>query len=315
MASLLRQLYPKQGEGSDYDRFFTTPEMASRQSYEVHWWRQGVKERTEKSAELAAGGSRLQTGESSITNVFDGETVRNLARGEKGLLGSIEAATRWYSVNQTHPISFLYEYQNTPYSDLIARSPRCEISVVQRGGKPYTRVYFHHPTFYSLDSSSFVLLFDENDLLVERECIAKLSIDRQPRVYETHTFSDYQKYSDPSGEQISFPSHAVYRFYAGDMPDGTHVEYTSDDIRIMDIKFNVPIPDDKFVLEFPKDARVYDELNGVGWLDEAARRAKSAAKLTRPMNQWRWIFIICNVLLVVLILAFVWRRRRRAGSG
>jgi len=311
MVRLPRQLYPKEGRGSDYERFLTTPEMARLHNYEVHWWRRAVQERTEKLAVSATNGSGRHVGESSVTNVFNGEVVRNLARGEEGVFGSIEPPSRWYSVHQTHPMSLLYKYQNTPYSDLIARSPTCEVSAIQRGGRSYTRVYFHHPTFYSSDSSSFVLLFDENDLLLERDCIVKLSQDREPRVYEEHTFSDYRKYADSSGEQIWFPNHAVYHYYAGDLSDGAHVEYMSDDITITDIKFNVPIPDDKFVLEFPKDARVYDEASGVGWLDEAAKRAKSAAELTHPMSPTRWALIICSALLAVLITVFVWRRRRR----
>ena len=135
-------------------------------------------------------------------------------------------------------MSFLYEYQNMPYSDLIARSPRCDISDTKRDGRPYTQVSFRHPDFYSLDSNSFVLLFDDNDLLVERDCILKLSPpDHEPRVHEKQVFSDYRKYADSSREEIWFPYDAVYHLYVGDLSNGEHVESTSYHIAIEDIKF------------------------------------------------------------------------------
>ena len=307
---LIRAVCRDQGREEEYARYVYTSDTVNAQSYAAHWWRQGQKERTERFA-IAPDSPLEHSDRFRKISVFDGETIREAAYSEEGVLGSIQSSDRWYSVNRTHPVSLLYEFQNKPYSDLLARSQHCDVSVVDRNGESYTRVFFYHPDFHSLDSSSFVLLFDKNDLLVERDVILKFPRNRQPRVYETHTFSDYQEHSDRSGEQIRFPNRAVYHYYVGDLPDGTHVEYTSETIEIADIKFNVPIPERKFVLEFPKGARVYDELHKIGWLDRAAGRAKSAAEVTRPMTNRRWVMITCNLLLVVLIAIIVWRRRHR----
>lgn len=308
---LIRAVCRDQGREKEYIRYVYTAEIATRQSYDAHWWREGSKERIEKSPGTADSSWGKATPPAEIT-VFNGEEIRRLAGDEEeGRLGAIQTPDRWYTVNRTHPVSFLYEFQNTPYSDLIMRSEHCEISLVDRNGQPWTRVSFRHPDFYSLDCCSFALLFDENDLLVERDVIRKLAQDRTPRIYEKHAFSDYRRYTDSSGERMWFPHHAVYHYYVGDLPDGTHVEYTTRDIKIRDIKFNAPIPDDKFVLEFPKGTRVYDELHQVGWIDEAAERAKSAAEVTRPMSGRRWVLVTCSILLLILTGVLVWRRSNR----
>src|SRR5205807_879904 len=119
----------------------------------------------------------------------------------------------------------------------------------------YTQVFVDHPTF---DFESFVLLFDDDHHLVERQLFAKIMPDVAPRLYEKHTFKDYESYEDASGEHIHFPRLAHYSYYMGNGEEGLPVEYMSESIRVLSIGFNVPIADSKFGLEIAKDGKVWD---------------------------------------------------------
>lgn len=296
--SLIRGVCRDSGREEDAANYIISTEIARGLGRDVQWWRQGFKERAEAS---------IANKPPKIT-VFNGEDVRTLSDGQDRPVGTLRAPQEWYSVNRIHPLSFLFEFQNKPYSDLISDSRQCEISLVFRDARPLTRVSFQHPEFAF---RSFTLLFDENDRLIERDFVAKLSTDREPRVYETHRFSDYRRHSDSSGEQIWFPHHATYHYYVGDLQDGTHVEYSKEDISIQEIAFNVPVDPQKFVLEFPEDARVYDGLHGSGWSDETDEQLQCATEFRTPDNTRRWFVAGGLVLLILATGVFLWKRKQK----
>lgn len=305
MIPLIREVCHQRGRDAEAERYLYTEDIVGRQQRTVHWWRDGIRERLEESGEGAQPAS-----EPAETTVFDGQIVRKLSRGANEVVGSLQPSSRWNSVNRTHPVSMLYEFQNTPYSALISGAAECEIAQVTWQGKPHARVRFRHPEF---SHRSFVLLLDSEGRLAERDVIVKLEEDPAPRIYEKHVFSDYVRHADSSGEPIWYPRRAVYHYYMGQLADGTPVEYTSEEIDVLDIKFNLAIPEDQFVLEFPEGTRVYDGLTGLGWLDQRAEQAKAVSAF-EAIGLTRWLAVALAVAILIAIFV-VLQRASRARKG
>jgi len=121
-------------------------------------------------------------------------------------------------------------------------------------------------------------------------------------------FTQYRAFNDPSGEVISYPMEIVYHYYIGHAPNGTLVETGTKTYTIEDIKFNIDIPDDKFDLKIPKDAKVFDGVTGLGWLPEGER---PAALFPEEARQARWIMFAVIVSLALLggVGFWYWRVR------
>jgi hypothetical protein len=248
----------------DVKPYIVDEKLAERLSTVSHWWRKGNKEREDIYA--ATDYNPDDPANPTKQNAFDGQIVRMLGPdGDGGTAGAISTPSgiaHWNNTNRTHPYSFLYQFQTMAYSQVIANGKNFRATKVVRNGKECTRVSAQHPTF---DWRSFVLIYDNMFRLLEREVIVKMTPDPEPRIYERHVFSDYKEYEGPTGEAIWFPAKAVYRYYAGNLPNGTLVEAYHQTLNIRQIKFNVDIPDEKFALEFPSGIRVYDDLEGGGW--------------------------------------------------
>jgi hypothetical protein len=239
------------------------------------------------------------------TKAFDGNVVRTLGQSVDGPIAFIDSAETGHfsNANRLEPFAFLFEYINEPYSQLIQTSPDCRVSSRRYHDTDGLEVSFVHPKFLYM---RFVLVLDEKYRLVQRDEIMQRTGDKEPRLYERHEFTDYKAYDDPSGEQIWFPSHALYRYYMGNMPDGSPVNHTTKQIEITSLEFNVNIPDDVFTLDIPKNARVYDRLTGRGWLDKEPARMAHSASRTRS-NLW---LIGAGIALPLFIIALYYLRRR-----
>ncbi|KPL25096.1 MAG: hypothetical protein AMJ75_01960 [Phycisphaerae bacterium SM1_79] len=246
------------------NRYIYTEQIVKANSFVVHWLRKGAKERWD-TFELTDTDSRDIPRTPSRSRAFDGHLVRDLELHDKGPIGSIETieGAHWHSTNLPDPYSFLYEFQATPYSKIVAEGSNFDMSVVVRDGRELIQVSVDHP---SLDSKSFVLLFDDKHRLIERQYISQISPDPAPRLCERHVFSNYKKYKDESGELIWFPQNAVYHHYMGNLSDGTPVEYTANTMTIREIRFNVDIPDEEFLIEFPPGTEIWDGVAGLGWV-------------------------------------------------
>mgnify|MGYP001577319726 FL=1 len=92
-------------------------------------------------------------------------------------------------------------------------------------------------------------------------------------------------------------------------PNGKLVEYLTLNIETKDIKFNMEIPDGVFELRIPSDARVWDGVTGLGWLEPGNRPEMLFPEEARRK---RWITVAVVVLLaLVLTIGIVWYRRGR----
>ncbi len=306
MVPLIREICRKRGNENEYVSFVYTDQTVRKNSFVTLWWRKGPKERAETFNYFDD-----PEGQRRNLRAFDGQVIRSLEHDKTGLTAAIHSikSAEWNSMNRTHPISLLYEFQNKPYSEIVAQGRAFDLSMVTREGKPYTRVSIEHPKFTWI---SFVLLFDDEHRLVEREVIVRMDPDKSPRVNEKHRLMEYQAHRDRSGEIISFPARALYSYYMGVLPDGRLVEYTTEDIRISDIQFNVDIPDQKFVLEIPKDAAVYDGLTGAGWL-KLPESAQAAVDRTGKSAKW-WTTLVAVsavfLILVIIVVAIIRTKKR-----
>ncbi|MHC4743194.1 MAG: hypothetical protein ACYS8Z_14865 [Planctomycetota bacterium] len=200
---------------------------------------------------------------------FDGNVARRLERGADQIVGSLSTFEKsHFRAAVADPFSFLFEYGTTPYSKIVGEGTDFGISTVSREGQVFTQV----SVMYEPEKKSFVLLFDNEHRLVERQLIAHSKSGSG--IIEKHTFSDYVRHTDDSGESLWFPHQAVWRHYIGPLPEDPPVEYGKKTLTIKQIKFNVDIPDDKFTIQFPPGTRIYDEISGFGWIDSMGEKAQ-----------------------------------------
>ncbi|HVC99033.1 MAG TPA: hypothetical protein VND64_35540 [Pirellulales bacterium] len=309
MIPLIEELCRNRADGQTRDNYVTTPEQAESRSYGARWWRSGPKERRELlwMGEHTAGRG---AGPPVLIEAFDGQLVRKLDSLEGRAIGVIATAEtgHWIDTNRVQPFSFLYEFQNAPYSGLIADAPDFACDSVEKDGAPMRRISFRHPQF---EECSFVLLFDAADRLAERQVILKYKGDADPpRINEIDRFTGYERFDDPSGEPIWFPREAAYSYYCGTAQNGQLAEYWCDRIKISEVRFNVEIPDERFTLSFPTDGRVIDEVHGLGQL---ARGVDPERPIAAGTGRWQLAVAIASALLLGLISLYAVRRRSRQG--
>jgi hypothetical protein len=165
----------------------------------------------------------------------------------------------------------------------------------------------------------YELLFGKGGLLQERRLLDEEGKKgaRYWVVREITRLSDYRPHELPQGEPTWFPHQAVVGYYVGQLPDGTLVEWQTESLRIKDLRFNVDIPDEKFTLDFPREARVFDGLTGQeAWLEPGVRPASVFYPESQGRRRLLWIVgtsLIGVTLLGAVILYF--RRKRRSGPA
>jgi len=266
--------------------YIVDEELAERLSTVTHWWRKGDRER--ENVYSATNYNPADLSRPIKQNAFDGQILRTLGPGgDGGVAGVIETAQGglWTNVNRTHPYSFMYQFMTMPYSQIVNTGTNFSVTKVVRDGKDCARVSVEHPT---IDRMSFVLIYDDEFRLMQWDMIRQIAPDPKPRLYERYVLSNYKKYEDQSGEVIWFPSKAVYHLYGGDLPDGTPVEVFQKTVNIRQIKFNVDIPDEKFVLKFPLGTKIWDGVGGLGWMEntlESVREHSLTAVLQHKIDQ------------------------------
>lgn len=298
MIPAIRSLWASRKSNRPYTAFVYTADIASRHSMKIHWWRSSVKEREETRA--------IETPESSRADVtaFDGQEVRSLAERENRLRGSVRSVddAHWDTTNRVQPFSFLYEFQNVPYSDLVERGRDFHSSLLDSNGA--VSITFSHPDIASI---KFVLTFDSSHRLLTRDFYSQTASDPAQRIYERHEFLDYTSVPDDSGETIWFPNRAIYHYFLGTDPHGNLVEYSTQEITIRSIKFNLPIPDSLFRLEFPADADLSGDILPSWWTKPrpAIPHTGRARKLWLVLGS---AALIATVLGLSWIVQRAWRR-------
>ncbi len=198
--------------------YVLTPENAEARQATLQFER---KKNQERRAFFSHAGVDVQASDSSRQIAYDGELVRVLGMDADQRVGIIETPEQadWSSLNEDHPYSFVYEFQREPYSELVAQSPDFRV-LDNEPGQDGLRVYFQHPRF---NDRAFVLVFDDQGRMVEREEWYKLSHDAEPTMHKRYELLDYKSYPSQSGELIHFPTRVTSRFYATDR-EGNHIE-------------------------------------------------------------------------------------------
>ena len=284
--------------------YLYSEELARRFGKRFHWWRKGSKERSEV-IDLSASGP-LPANAYHNVEAYDGRLIRTIggASSDKPSAGIFTLQSlHWDATNRVQPFSFLYEFETTPYSDVVARSPIFESALVRKDGDELIEVRVRDP---KLSIRPIVLWFDRQHRLIERAVYYKWEYDPKPRIFERHVFLDYQGHADPSGETIWFPRKAVYHYYMGVDPQGL-IEYNVRTLDVKNVKFNIDIPDDRFDLEFPPGVRVWDGVHGLGMLGEGVDPEDPHARRTGPVPM-----IVAGIAVAVLtVVILVLNRRRR----
>lgn len=175
----------------DYKHCIYTKEIAQSDSFVARWWRKGVKEKMET---FDWGTTALATPKRATA--YDGQLVRSLEARNIGMIYA--GGGRWTNDNRAHPFAFIYEFMSEPYSKLMAGAPDLRIDSTDRG----VEASFQNP---ANANNRLVLVFDASLRMIAREVFYKLPFDKSLRIYERHRLSDYQTFTDESGEPIEFP--------------------------------------------------------------------------------------------------------------
>jgi hypothetical protein len=304
MIAKIREVCQRNNTPGAVDGYIYTAEDVAARRATIRWYRLGAKERIE-----TFNPSTDPDGKTPAVKVFDGSVVRTLERNQDGSVATINTTggAHWNNANRPHPLSFLYTYQETPYSELIRKGVQYKSSYAEDGGRKL-RVAFQHP---AINVRSFDLVFDDQFRLLRRDVYHKDKPADPPYLRERHTFSDYKRYDDPSGEKIWFPSRVDYDYYMGVAPDGTPACYSTEHFAIRSMRLNSDIPEDKFSLTIPADAKVYDGVNGMGWMNKPS--PDEERKRMKRLN-WRLALLAALFALVIGVSVFI-RVRRKPAPG
>jgi hypothetical protein len=231
--------------------------LAAKETYVIHWWRKGKKERSDQFRHFD---DMSQPGALPTRSAArDGPFARSYFVRDKpnplnnGLIeGTIQPAQRF--INDDLPFAFLYEYLQTPYSEILARSN--DAKVTPADGK--TMVSFSHP---QVIGDRFVLTFDRDGTLVQRDLCTRHPQENASRINQRERFSGYRTYRSSRGESVRFPSEVDYDFVFAVADDGQLIVYLHVHIDVSSFRFNHDIPDGLFKLKFPDGCAVFDAIN------------------------------------------------------
>jgi hypothetical protein len=123
-----------------------------------------------------------------------------------------------------------------------------------------------------------------------------------------YDYSEWETAILESGESLDFPKRIVESDVVGIADNGVPATYKQQIIELSDVRFNVELPDDLFSLSFPANAVIDDQLQGFGL---PADDPGVAAMAEQPQDKVPWLLILNIGLVVVLLAAVAWQRRRR----
>lgn len=289
MIPIIEEVCELQGKRNQVGRFVTDDALAETLSNRIHWWRSGDKERYDKLP-LKVGDKPVEPSRAA----FDGQVVRRIDPKADQTVASINSTEsgHWKSVNEIHPFSFVYYYQYTPYSEIVEKSPIFEVTNLTVDGDKRLAILVQHPIF---DEMRFRLVYDSQWRLFERHLLLK----RQKKNFETieiHHFMDWREFPNPKGEPVSLPSKAQYRYFMGETLNGTLAEYVTFNVTVQKLNLNIDIPDEIFELKFPSNAKIYDGMTGLGWLEPNENVDHLLPEVIKVRRWWYLLFGILGAL-------------------
>lgn len=292
----------RRGPGSE-SAYIVTEEQARAMSYERKWFRSGSKEYCE-----------TRNLDSSSTNptvyAFDGEVVRVLHTQDGQLMGAIStpAKQHWLDSDRDTPYDFFYYFMGDRLSGIVERGSGYSVDSVLHDGRPMTQVSVAHST---RPGFRFVLSFDERRLLTRNDIYRpEITAPTTSSLYHRIDLSDYKAWDDPSGETVWYPYRIESVYFVGATPDGREAPWRKSIFHIESAEFNSDVPDSTFVLGFPPGVRVWDDITGLGWIGDGGPQTGGSPVASRSWVQW--VFLLGNILVVGVLVAFVVVRRRRS---
>jgi hypothetical protein len=299
MAALLRK-----NSTADWDllgQYLVDEKRAAARSYTAHWWRKGTKERLEL---------KYKNG-TAKTFAYDGNVSRRVEKGRDGIEGVLEPrdGATWLRWHRDEPFALLFQCGDITYSEMIAKGIEEKTKILDLAGQKHFEVFCG---IAEKTNGYFAFVFDKDGRMTERRGYIKglkdhFSMDQQ------FIFTDYSAHQDDTGERVWFPKNVVIRYYANP-GKGLSINYETKKLQFSEIKFNVPIPDGLFVLEFPKEGKVLDRLTKRGWLSqEEAPSYWASPPSPRTIGGWLWLTAGgLGTLAVVYFAVRYWRSRRLA---
>lgn len=288
-----------------------TKEMVSRPgfSYQVKWWRKGIKERIENYPLE----SDPEKDAYRVVTAFDGQIVRTMEphAADGRVHGNIETirSADWEEMPRVNPYTMIFENYKTPWSTIADQAKEFTTIKERRGGQWFTKITLSLPKGYKKS----ILLFDGDRRLVERQYFGQPLLGNKPEWVLKEAFSDYQLHEDGSGEVIWFPHRAVIRSYLGRAPDGTLINHAVQEVTIIDLKFNTQIPDSLFDLRIPRDAVVYDGVTNLGFL-EPGERPSSLFPEEAARRRWVMAAVIGGLLALGSGAVVAMRKRMKRSA-
>jgi hypothetical protein len=247
----------------DQDAYITTKEAAAFDSFVAQWWRRGKKERCDRYRtfeDLARPGAapiEVVGTDGMVARSYRKMRVQDPATGAQ-IKGSIAPALSF--AHLMYPSTLIFDFNRTPYSELLAHSP--DVKIEEAAG--LTTVHFSHP---KSKDDRFKLVLNRDGSVLEREIIKKLRPkDPEPRICERHAFSAYRTYRNSRGESVWFPSEADYDFALGTDSDRRLIVYRHVHVTVNSFQFNHQIPDEVFRIHFPEGCSIWDAATGQGWV-------------------------------------------------
>jgi hypothetical protein len=308
MVPLIKAVCDSQGTPQQAANFLIDDAFLKKNSHRIHWVRKGEKERFE---------TRPLSPDQGIPDLtiqaFNGKRVWTVTYDPvkpKATLHTVEGG-HWKTGNRTHPFSFLYYFQDMPYSQIVEKSPFYELGQERVEGKTYTVVSVGHPKFLDM---RFHLFLDEKLRLFQRQLLTNRNKEKQFQINETHRFLDWTAFENKEGAPIDFPALARYFYYMGETPDGTLVEYTSNEIKIEQMIFNPAISDAIFNQQIPTNAEVWDGISGLRQLAPGNRPEHLFPEDAEA--RWWWIKTVgISAFAILALIAVANRLRNRTKTG
>jgi hypothetical protein len=305
MIPLMKDQWRSWGDEKQALGYLYSTETARANSHVIRWSRRGNKERVEKA--------RLETPDRVITTeAFDGHVLRGLSMDGSTPNGSIHsaAASGWLTIERPHPYTFQYMFGTSYYSELIAAATDLHIAREMEKNKALVLVRFSKMAKGVYDYK-IELRYDDVYRLVEQRVLENFGEKFGYVIRQINRYSDFQSHPNPYGESIWFPHRIIQNKYLGRHPSGQLVETHTEGITIREIRFNVDIPEEKFTLTFPTEARVWDGVTGHNrLLPPGVRPVEVFSKMGRPW--WHWAALTGGVGLALVTTLTVYRRWRRA---
>jgi hypothetical protein len=290
-----------------------TEEKASQPAfrYQVKLWRKGVKSRNE----VYRLEDNVEDGRYRRVEAFDGLLLRKLTPSTSSGVpqGSVETLrhSAWHGMYKYDPYSLIYEYFARPWTEVVSEASGFKAAIDNSLAEPSTKVSVDLKKGYK----AVVLTFDPAYQLIERRYFGEPLTGGKTDVVSTESYSDYRSYLDPSGEVIWFPHKVVCRFFLGRTPGGVLMNHGTIDIHVVDARFNTDSEDTTFVLNFPRDAVVYDGVTNLGFLEPGIRPPQVFPEQVGQWFRYWWLGALFAALVLVSCGAYTYRRRLKGRTG